>query len=266
MSESSCWVDELERSINNLKLEVYDYDNFENFNLIGEGSFGKVYKAVIKTTKMTVAMKNINVDNKEAAEAFINELKLQQAVNKHINIIRFFGISRKECRKEDPKERPNIHEVLDKLHSLKDTSTITTIIVNSDGNIGDSKQLGLTFDVLDIENYYNNNDPGIENDDGNNDPDIENSVSSDLCIEDSSDVNFNSDDVAQNSELLTALITVVRNELNSGIMTKKRLKECIQENIDSKQKTLKELLVYLQNHSQQEPNFSDAATSLGEGL
>ncbi|CAG8500371.1 5621_t:CDS:2, partial [Acaulospora morrowiae] len=151
-----------------------------------------------------------------------------------------------ECRKGDPKERPNIHEVLNKLHSLEDTSTIIPDIVNSDVNIADSKLLGLTFDALGIENYYNNNNTGIENGSSNNDPGTENSDGN--------------NDFVQYSELfvplITLLVNVVRNELNSGIMTNKYLKECIQEHMDSKQQSLEILFDYLNKHSQKEPNFS----------
>jgi hypothetical protein len=72
---SSGWLDE---AIQNEHINVFEYDGFEDFQKIGSGGSGKVYKAIFKKSE-TFALKSYNYDTVDIKEV-VNE------VNCNINI------------------------------------------------------------------------------------------------------------------------------------------------------------------------------------
>ncbi|XP_058065310.1 serine/threonine-protein kinase fused [Anopheles bellator] len=102
-------------------------------NLIGEGSFGKVYKAVDKTTKVTVALKIINKRGRSGRElkGLRGECEIQRNIQ-HPNIIRML----------DSHETPNEIIVVTEyakmdLHKLL-----------RDGSLSETKTQKITFDLV----------------------------------------------------------------------------------------------------------------------
>ena len=68
------WVEGLENSINELPLRKLKYSDFEGIEVIGSGSFGKVYKASSKNIKKTVAIKKVKIFDETSANIFLNEV------------------------------------------------------------------------------------------------------------------------------------------------------------------------------------------------
>ncbi|CAG8725826.1 11172_t:CDS:2, partial [Gigaspora rosea] len=65
-----------------------DYDEFKNIRLIGSGTFGSTYHAVIETFNISVALKSI--ENIDVITINLNKDFI------HDNIIKFYGITKKE--------------------------------------------------------------------------------------------------------------------------------------------------------------------------
>ncbi|CAG8515019.1 8714_t:CDS:2 [Diversispora eburnea] len=77
-----------------IKIQKLDYNTFEDIKLIATGGFGAVNRAYSKVFKKHVALKCLfdgNSDN--FYKVFMNELKNIKAVNRHENIIKFYGVS-----------------------------------------------------------------------------------------------------------------------------------------------------------------------------
>ncbi|KAF0531741.1 kinase-like protein [Gigaspora margarita] len=75
----------IEKLINN-----YEYKEFTNYEKIGSGGFGTVFKHVWKANELPVALKRPNIgDNK-----LFSELKLLQQLHAHPNIISFYGVTK----------------------------------------------------------------------------------------------------------------------------------------------------------------------------
>ncbi|CAG8489166.1 15330_t:CDS:2 [Acaulospora morrowiae] len=92
------WSNQLERSIRELKIEVFEHEKFNKIKFLGNGAFGTVYQANDKY-KNVVAMKSLNINSEAVMKAFINEFKLHREVHFHNNILQFLGFCRNgdEC-------------------------------------------------------------------------------------------------------------------------------------------------------------------------
>ncbi|PKY31560.1 kinase-like protein [Rhizophagus irregularis] len=75
-------------------INYYDYNEFKNIKVIGYGAFSKVYQATWKSSN-TIALKSFENNNLIMKE-IINEIKLLHKVSSHTNIIKFFGITKRE--------------------------------------------------------------------------------------------------------------------------------------------------------------------------
>ncbi|CAJ0912277.1 3658_t:CDS:10 [Entrophospora sp. SA101] len=93
------WVDWIERAIEDEHINFYDYQKFENIHKIGMGGFGKVYKANLNTGD-EVALKSFYKESFNIKEV-VNEIKLLRKVDFNVNIIRFYGITKKDDRKDN---------------------------------------------------------------------------------------------------------------------------------------------------------------------
>ena len=74
--ESNCYIDWLERSITDEYFHCYEYSDFNNLQLIGNGSFGNVMRATWKNTNI-FALKSFNYD-KITLKEVVNEVQILQ--------------------------------------------------------------------------------------------------------------------------------------------------------------------------------------------
>jgi hypothetical protein len=63
-NNSNEWIDWIEESINKRHVKYYEYKYFKNIQEIGNGGFGKVYRANWKNSEQYFALKSfVNLDN-----------------------------------------------------------------------------------------------------------------------------------------------------------------------------------------------------------
>ncbi|RGB31507.1 kinase-like domain-containing protein [Rhizophagus diaphanus] len=103
IGNSNEWIYWIEESIAKNQIRYYDYKHFSNFQEIGTGRFGKVYRANWKSSHNFLALKSFLNFNGMAKE-IVNELKLQHEMDFHENIIRFYGITTKENQSDNSKK------------------------------------------------------------------------------------------------------------------------------------------------------------------
>ncbi|GBC06905.1 hypothetical protein RclHR1_07130004 [Rhizophagus clarus] len=92
IDNSNEWINWIEESIAKKQIKYYDYNHFNNIQEIGFGSFGKVHRANWNNSHNYLALKsffNFNI----MAKDIVNEIKLQQEICFHENIIQFHGIT-----------------------------------------------------------------------------------------------------------------------------------------------------------------------------
>ncbi|RIB19656.1 kinase-like domain-containing protein [Gigaspora rosea] len=80
--------------LNEERIKFYEYSDFEDVRFIGEGGYGKVHRATLKSNKGIVALKSFK--NNVAIEEVVKELKLHNRVGTHSNIIRLLGATKNE--------------------------------------------------------------------------------------------------------------------------------------------------------------------------
>ncbi|UZO03576.1 uncharacterized protein OCT59_023980 [Rhizophagus irregularis] len=83
----------VEEAISKKIVKYYEYDNFNNIEEIGIGSFGRVFRANYKNSQHYLALKSFFNFNEFTLEKIVHELKRQRDVNVHHNVIRFYGIT-----------------------------------------------------------------------------------------------------------------------------------------------------------------------------
>ncbi|RGB24454.1 kinase-like domain-containing protein [Rhizophagus diaphanus] len=89
------YIEWLEKSITEEHIELYEYSDFKNIQLIGSGAYGNVYRVNRKYSNRIFALKSFNYE-KQTLNEVVKELKLHRSVNYHENIIRLYGITRVE--------------------------------------------------------------------------------------------------------------------------------------------------------------------------
>ncbi|KAF0552259.1 calmodulin-dependent protein kinase [Gigaspora margarita] len=77
------------------QVKFYDYTRFKDLELIGEGGYGKVYRATFKDNEITVALKSFK-GNHITIKEIVNELKLHCRANMDSNIIHIHGVTKNE--------------------------------------------------------------------------------------------------------------------------------------------------------------------------
>ncbi|CAG8726946.1 18649_t:CDS:2, partial [Racocetra persica] len=137
------WFDKILKDDDVTEIE-YSYENREE---IGKGGFGIVYSAFCNGKKFALKSFINDETNKEATKEFIRELKYLHAISNHPNINQFYGITRegyreptipgtprgysdiyKKCWSSEPKERPTINKILEKLNLMSKEETMHLII------------------------------------------------------------------------------------------------------------------------------------------
>ncbi|RIA81550.1 hypothetical protein C1645_551685 [Glomus cerebriforme] len=90
---SNEWIEE---SISKTIIKNYGFEHFHHIQEIGEGTFGKVYRAKWKNSEQYFALKSLkslSAPNNATVKEIIHELELQREVDFHDNVIRFYGIA-----------------------------------------------------------------------------------------------------------------------------------------------------------------------------
>ncbi|KAF0552253.1 calmodulin-dependent protein kinase [Gigaspora margarita] len=77
------------------QIKFYEYTRFKDIELIGEGGYGKVYRATFKDNEITVALKSFK-GNHVTIKEIVNELKLHCRANMDSNIIHIHGVTKNE--------------------------------------------------------------------------------------------------------------------------------------------------------------------------
>ncbi|RGB34716.1 kinase-like domain-containing protein [Rhizophagus diaphanus] len=90
------WINWIEEAIDKEHINYYEYKEFSNFQEIGEGSFGKVYRTNWKNLKKYFALKSFFSLNNVTVKEIVHELKIQRKIDYHDNIIRCHGITKFE--------------------------------------------------------------------------------------------------------------------------------------------------------------------------
>ncbi|EXX54256.1 uncharacterized protein OCT59_024282 [Rhizophagus irregularis] len=90
------WINWIEEAIHKEHIKYYEYKEFNNFQEIGTGGFGKVYRANWKNLEKYFAVKSFFSLNNITVKEIIRELKNQREVDYHDNIIRCHGITKFE--------------------------------------------------------------------------------------------------------------------------------------------------------------------------
>ncbi|KAF0539143.1 kinase-like domain-containing protein [Gigaspora margarita] len=98
--------DLIQKCLNEERIKFFEYYRFKDFKLIGEGGFGKVYRATFKKNEISVAIKSFksNVPIKE----IVKELKLHCKADIHSNIIRLLGVT----QNKDNTDSSSTHYIL----------------------------------------------------------------------------------------------------------------------------------------------------------
>ncbi|EXX66713.1 uncharacterized protein OCT59_024285 [Rhizophagus irregularis] len=90
------WIKWIEEAIDKEHIKYYEYKEFNNFQEIGTGGFGKVYRANWKNLDKCFAVKSFFSLNNITVKEIIRELKNQREVDYHDNIIHCHGITKFE--------------------------------------------------------------------------------------------------------------------------------------------------------------------------
>ncbi|CAB4379848.1 unnamed protein product [Rhizophagus irregularis] len=113
VKNSNEWIGLIEDAISKKNLECYDYKHFHNIQKIGNGAFGKIYRAEKKNSDQYFALKSFfNLDN-DTVKEIIHELELQREKDLNNNVIRLCGITEKECQPDHLKKYLLVMEYAD---------------------------------------------------------------------------------------------------------------------------------------------------------
>ncbi|CAB4373851.1 unnamed protein product [Rhizophagus irregularis] len=94
-TDTNKWIKWIENGIVDEYINYHNYNEFKNVQRIGFGAFGNVYRATWESSDTVVALKSFEIDNCIMKEV-VNEIKLLHKVNFHMNIIQFFGITKRQ--------------------------------------------------------------------------------------------------------------------------------------------------------------------------
>ncbi|CAG8825987.1 43048_t:CDS:2, partial [Gigaspora margarita] len=119
----------IEHKINEGLITEYKFDEFIEFKLIGSGAFSIVYKAILKNTANSYALKIIH-NNKYTDKEIVNEIKHIISVGFHENIIKFYGVS----KYKDPMDPSVVKNLL--VLEYADSGTLRDYLNNNATKIG----------------------------------------------------------------------------------------------------------------------------------
>ncbi|RIA78778.1 kinase-like domain-containing protein [Glomus cerebriforme] len=85
------WIEE---AINKKYIKYYEFEHFNDFQEIGSGAYGKVFRASYNKAENYFALKSFFNLNSAAVKGVVREIKLQRDVDFHSNIISFYGITK----------------------------------------------------------------------------------------------------------------------------------------------------------------------------
>ena len=74
-SNSNEWINWIEEAISKKHIKGYEYKHFRNVQKIGNGGFGKVYRANLRSSEQYLALKSFaNFNNSVALKEIVREL------------------------------------------------------------------------------------------------------------------------------------------------------------------------------------------------
>ncbi|CAG8726574.1 14664_t:CDS:2, partial [Gigaspora rosea] len=86
------YSEKLQSYLNERNIKSFEYSQFNNIELIGEGGFAFVYSAIFREKKYALKrLKGLNLDEK-GFKQLRHELELLY-ITDHSNIVKFYGIS-----------------------------------------------------------------------------------------------------------------------------------------------------------------------------
>uniref|UniRef100_U9SWL1 Protein kinase domain-containing protein n=1 Tax=Rhizophagus irregularis (strain DAOM 181602 / DAOM 197198 / MUCL 43194) TaxID=747089 RepID=U9SWL1_RHIID len=85
------WINYIEESISSEYFKLYEQKHFSNIQKVGTGRLGEVYRASWKNSQYFALKSFFNLDDVTAKE-IVHEFKLQNDIQFHNNIIKFYGI------------------------------------------------------------------------------------------------------------------------------------------------------------------------------
>jgi hypothetical protein len=74
LKNSNEWISLIEDAISKKNLECYEYKHFHNIQKIGNGAFGKVYRANKKNSEQCFALKSFFNLDKDTVKEIIHEV------------------------------------------------------------------------------------------------------------------------------------------------------------------------------------------------
>ncbi|CAG8764452.1 5007_t:CDS:2 [Gigaspora margarita] len=119
--------DLIKKCLNEEHIEFYEFSCFKDVKWIGEGGYGKVYCATLKSNEITVAIKSFK--NNVGIREVVKELKLHSRVDMHSNIIRLHGVT----KNEDQTNPNSIHYML--VLEYADSGTLRSYLQNHIGHL-----------------------------------------------------------------------------------------------------------------------------------
>ena len=72
-NDSNEWINWIEEAVSKKHIKYYKYKDFRNIEKIGNGNFGKIYRANWKNSEQYFALKSFNLDSTNIKE-FVHEV------------------------------------------------------------------------------------------------------------------------------------------------------------------------------------------------
>ncbi|RIB06901.1 kinase-like domain-containing protein [Gigaspora rosea] len=137
--------DLIQKCLNEERIQFYEYYRFEDFKLIGEGGFGKVYRATFRNNEISVAIKSFksNVPIKE----IVKELKLYRKVDIHSNIIRLLGVT----KNKDNTDSSSTHYML--VLEYADSGTLRSYLQNNFNELSWKDKINFALQIASAVKY-----------------------------------------------------------------------------------------------------------------
>lgn len=125
--------------LNEESIKFFVYSDFEDVRCIGEGGYGKVHRATLKSNEGVVALKSFK--NNVAIEEVVKELKLHNRVGTHSNIIRLLGAT----KNEDETNPDSIHYML--VLDYADSGTLRSYLKDNFGYLSWDNKINLAVQI-----------------------------------------------------------------------------------------------------------------------
>ena len=76
IDNSNEWINWIEEAISRNHIKYYEFEHFHNFEEVGSGSFGKVYRVNWKNSHTHLALKSFHNFNNAMAKEIVHEVMM----------------------------------------------------------------------------------------------------------------------------------------------------------------------------------------------